>query len=56
MCSPHIHQQVLQRIEREGAPKLSRRNLLKFGGMAAAGFALTGSGLSVQYHAAPGRR
>jgi kynurenine formamidase len=47
MCSPHIHQQVLRRIEREGAPKLSRRNLLKFGGMAAAGFALTGSGLTV---------
>lgn len=39
MCSPTVHQAVQERIAREGLPKLSRRNLLKFGGLAAAALA-----------------
>jgi kynurenine formamidase len=47
MCSPHIQHVVQQRIATEGAPKLSRRNLFKLGSAAAAGIALTASGLAV---------
>jgi kynurenine formamidase len=47
MCSPHVQHVIQERIAREGAPKVSRRNLLKLGGAAAAGIALTASGLAV---------
>lgn len=39
MCGPEVMQTVKERIERDGAPKINRRNLLKLGGAAAAGAA-----------------
>jgi kynurenine formamidase len=45
MCSPTIHKAVLDRIAREGAPKMNRRNFLRTGGLTAAGLAVAGSGL-----------
>jgi kynurenine formamidase len=47
MCSPLIQHVVQQRIATEGTPKFSRRNLFKLGSAAAAGIALTASGLAV---------
>lgn len=44
MCSPKIEQIVRERIAREGKPQISRRNLLKFGGLTAAGLAVAGAG------------
>ncbi|HLU11013.1 MAG TPA: cyclase family protein [Oceanobacillus sp.] len=39
MCSPVVERIVRERIAKEGRPQISRRNLLKFGGMTAAGLA-----------------
>jgi kynurenine formamidase len=40
MCSPIVEQIVRERIAKEGRPQISRRNLLKLGGMTAAGLAV----------------
>jgi kynurenine formamidase len=45
MCSPKIAQVVAERIQREGAPNLSRRNFLKLGGLTAAAGLAAGAGL-----------
>jgi kynurenine formamidase len=39
MCSPQVEKIVRERLQREGRPVLSRRNLLKLGGLSAAGLA-----------------
>lgn len=41
MCSPQIEKAVRERIKQEGQAQLSRRNLLKLGGMTAAGLAVS---------------
>ena len=46
MCSPEIHKLVQKRIEREGAPQMSRRSLLRLGGLTAAGLAVASTGLT----------
>ena len=39
MCSPQVERIVRERLRSEGRPTLSRRNLLKLGGLSAAGLA-----------------
>lgn len=48
MCSPQVEKIVRERIEREGRPHISRRNLLKLGSMTAAGLAMFGAVLPVK--------
>ena len=43
MCSPKVAQVVNERIEKEGLPKVSRRNFLRFGGALTAGLAVAPS-------------
>ena len=43
MCSPQIMEVVRKRLEKEGPPSMSRRNLLKLGGGLAAGAAVVAS-------------
>ena len=43
MCSPKIMEVVRKRLEREGPPPMSRRNLLRLGGGLAAGAAVAAS-------------
>ena len=40
MCSPKIMDVVRKRLEKEGPPPMSRRNLLRLGGGLAAGAAI----------------
>ncbi len=41
MCGPDVMQVVKDRVAREGKPRMSRRNFLRLGGVAAAGVAAT---------------
>lgn len=52
MCSPQVTEAVAERIRREGLPQLTRRGLLKTGGVAAAGLALGGLALPARRAAA----
>jgi kynurenine formamidase len=45
MCSPTVAKIVRERIAKEGRPQISRRNLLKFGGLTAAGLATASLGI-----------
>jgi kynurenine formamidase len=56
MCDGHVAKVVRERIQREGLPSVSRRNFLRFGGMAAAAAAVsrfTGSVAKAQDTAMP---
>jgi kynurenine formamidase len=48
MCSPQVERIVRERIAKEGRPHISRRNLLKLGGMTAAGLAAASFGVPVR--------
>jgi kynurenine formamidase len=54
MCSPVVAKAVQERIAREGLPQISRRGLLKMGGIGAAAFAAASVGLPARKAAADG--